>query len=110
MNYLRDLALDSFVLIRAGWTVEKALQLLTCFPKATHVIVYRTEPDIYQHLREESGTTGTAPIPAEAVSEYYYLYTVPEARNLFGQAAPGDPVKSPGPSRRQGHRRGRCLL
>jgi hypothetical protein len=90
MNYLRDLAKHSFTLIRAGWTVAKASQVLDRFPAATHVIVYRTEPDVYEYL---PGTTGVAPVPAQAVSEYYYLFSVSEARNLFGQAAPGDVVR-----------------
>ncbi|MFZ0927371.1 MAG: CHAT domain-containing protein [Syntrophobacteraceae bacterium] len=93
MNYLRDLALNSFVLIRAGLTVETALQLLDRFPAATHVIVYRTEPDVYLYLREEPGATVTEPVPPKEVKEYYYLYTVPEAREGFEQAAHGESVR-----------------
>jgi hypothetical protein len=89
MNYLRDLAKNDFVLIRAGWTVAKALQVLDRFPAVTHMIVYRTEPDIYQDL---AGAAAAAPVSAGEVSEYHYLYTFPEARNLLGQASPGSSV------------------
>jgi len=53
--YLREKAMDTFVLLQASWPVNKASQLVRLL-KPTHVIVHRTDP-----------------------RDYYYLYTVAEA-------------------------------
>lgn len=57
--YLREIARDTFVLIRADWPVSKARQLIERLGP-THVIVHRTDPQ-----------------------DYYYLYTRSEAINLL---------------------------
>ena len=88
MNYLRKRALDSFVLLRAGWTVSRARQLLDRAVKATHVIVHRTEPDLYQHLREKPGSPGAVSASPREVQDYYYLYTVEEALRVLKKANP----------------------
>lgn len=85
MIYLRELATGSFVLLRANWAVGKALQLLKG-TKATHVIVHRTEPDLYQHLTRKNDGAGTKAPPLGEVKDYYYLYTIEEARSLLGKA------------------------
>jgi len=54
-RYLREKAMDTFVLLQASWPVNKASQLVRLL-KPTHVIVHRTDP-----------------------RDYYYLYTVAEA-------------------------------
>ncbi len=87
MNYLRERAMNSFVLLRAGWTVGRAKQLLDRAVKATHVIVHRTEPDLYQHLRGKPDTGAVSASPS-GVQDYYYLYTIEEAWNLLKKADP----------------------
>lgn len=51
--YLREVATETFVLLQAGWPVDKARQLIAGL-KPTHVIVHRTD------------------------LQYYYLYTASE--------------------------------
>jgi|WetSurMetagenome_2_1015567.scaffolds.fasta_scaffold00050_39 hypothetical protein len=93
MIYLRDLAIDSFVLLRSHWTVDKAVQLLSR-SKATHAIIHRTEPDLYQHLsRQAEGSEIEIPVSGE-MKNYYYLYTIEIALTRLGQAGADTSIRS----------------
>jgi len=60
--YLHEVAGDNFVLLQAGWPVERARRLIERLAP-THVIVHRTEPE-----------------------DYYYLYTASEALDRLASA------------------------
>jgi len=92
MIYLRELAIDTFILLRAHWTVVKALQLITR-SKATHVIVHRSEPDMYQYLTQQHQGAGTGGHPSEEVKDYYYLYTLEEGLALLEEADIETPLR-----------------
>lgn len=94
MIYLRELAKDSFILLRANWAVSKARELLIQ-SKATHVIVHRTEPDIYKHLTLQSKSVGAKGPPSSEVKDYYYLYTIEDAQKMVeGSASEDESVRT----------------
>ena len=66
--YVHEVSMDNFVLIKANWSVKKALELIKAFEQITylnptHVIIHRTDP------------------------EYYYLYPIPEAEYILSKIA-----------------------
>jgi hypothetical protein len=63
--HLREIALNSFVLVQAEWLAVKARQLIESLT-ATHVVVRRTQP-----------------------ADYYYLYTRADALNYLLAAGQG---------------------
>jgi hypothetical protein len=69
MNYLHEMANDSFVLVQADWSAGDGRELIKGL-EVSHVIIHRTEPG----------------------EDYYYLYTRDEARQRLDGADDEVPV------------------